>query len=167
VCGVNYTRSAFWVIRASEYREEQAKKSSKHEGFIFQREVKAEHVLLVRHYLRGAGKMGIFYTATQSALPAIQTAIHDALVTPPPVAANEIAAQVSQRTLQVATATTPTFSAWRFGAAVLISVALLLAAIWTAKTNLPDISKALMTAFASFSGIVVGALGGEAQKSVN
>jgi hypothetical protein len=47
---------------------------------------------------------------------------------------------------------------------VLISGVLLWAAIWTAQHNLPDISKALMNSFAGFSGVVLGLLGGEAQK---
>jgi hypothetical protein len=40
-----------------------------------------------------------------------------------------------------------------------------LAAIWTGRHDLPDISKGLMDAFSGYNGIIVGLLGGEAQKS--
>lgn len=56
--------------------------------------------------------------------------------------------------------------AWpRFLVAVLIAFLLLAGAIYTAKTDLPDISKGLMTSFQSFSGLIVGLLGGEVASS--
>ena len=73
----------------------------------------------------------------------------------------------SPRTVQVVQATSPAFNAWRFGGAVAIAVALLLGAIWTGKHDLPDISKALMSSFSGFSGLVLGLMGGEAQKSTS
>jgi hypothetical protein len=110
--------------------------------------------------------MGIFYTAQQQVLPAIQTAIHNALMTPPPINNAAAAQDAGARTAAVAQAVTPAFSTWRFVGAVIISGFLLTAAIWTKQHQLDDISKALMTSFTSFSGIVLGLLGGEAQKSV-
>jgi len=106
--------------------------------------------------------MGIFYSAPQAVLPTVQAAIRSALVANPPANAD---AEASTRTLQVAQTATPTFNAWRFGGAVTISVLLLIGAILTESAH-PDISKVLLTSFSSFSGIVLGLLGGEAQKSL-
>lgn len=109
--------------------------------------------------------MGIFYTAQQQVLPAVQAAIHNALMANPPADAADAAHQAGAQTAALAHAVAPQFNAWRFVAAAVISVALLATAIATAK-DYPDISKSLMTSFQSFSGIVLGLLGGEAQKSI-
>jgi hypothetical protein len=61
----------------------------------------------------------------------------------------------------------PAFNAWRLAGAAVASAALVWAAIWTGQHDLPDISKTLMTSFTAFSGIVLGLLGGEAQKSLS
>jgi hypothetical protein len=108
--------------------------------------------------------MGLFYTARQPAIPTIKGAIEDALRVDPgqvPDTNREAAA----RTLEVAKQTQAEFNAPRFIAAIVIGAVLLGAAIWTAKQGLDDISKNLMTAFNGYSGIVIGLLGGEAQKT--
>ena len=81
-----------------------------------------------------------------------------------PAAFHDVDAEAGNRALQLAQTTTPKFNPWRFAGAVVISIGLLCAAIWTGKHDLPDISKQLMTSFSAFSGIVLGLLGGEAQK---
>lgn len=73
--------------------------------------------------------------------------------------------EASDRTVQLVQAVAPKFNALRFGGAVAISGALLWGAVWTGQHNLLDISKELMNSFAGFSGLVLGLLGGEAQKS--
>lgn len=108
--------------------------------------------------------MGIFFTPPQPALPTIKTAFREALSVNPQTL-TDIEKEAAHRTIQVSQALSPAFNAWRFGGAVVIAVALLLGAIWTGQHNLPDISKTLMDSFSGFSGLVLGLLGGESQKS--
>jgi hypothetical protein len=109
--------------------------------------------------------MGVFYTAQAPAVATIKSAIEEALKVDPKTLSDP-SADAAARTVAVADKVTPQFNAWRFGAATVIAVVLLLTAIWTAQQQgLSDISKTLMTSFSSFSGIVLGLLGGEAQKS--
>jgi len=107
--------------------------------------------------------MGIFFTAHQPVVPEIQSAIRIALMVDPKTLPN-VDQEAAERTLTIINATGPQFNPGRFFAAVLISGALLWGAIWTAQHNLADISKALLNSFVGFSGIVLGLLGGEAQK---
>jgi hypothetical protein len=107
--------------------------------------------------------MGIFFVSHQPVVPEINSAIRTALLADPATLGN-VEHEAALRTLGLIQATSPQFSPGRFAGAFLISCALLLAAIWTANHNLPDISKDLMNSFAGFSGIVLGLLGGEAQK---
>ena len=108
--------------------------------------------------------MGIFFTTSQPVLPAIQTVVHDALIFDPNQL-QDVEGEAAKRTVAFAKGASPQFDPWRFGGAVAIAVVLLLAAIWTGKHDLPDISKSLMDSFSGFSGLVLGLLGGEAQKS--
>jgi hypothetical protein len=108
--------------------------------------------------------MGIFFGSPKPTLRVIETALEDALLKDP----NELTdpkKEAALRTLGVAETSEPPFYARRFGGAVVISLALVLAAVWTAQHNLNDISKGLMDSFAGFSGLVLGLLGGEAQKT--
>ena len=107
--------------------------------------------------------MGVFFTSHQPVVPEVNSAIKMALQTDPKTIGN-VEQEAAQRTLGLVQTTAPKFSPSRFLGAVLIAVALLGAAIWTAKHDLPDISKDLMQSFMSFSGIVVGLIAGEAQK---
>jgi hypothetical protein len=107
--------------------------------------------------------MGIFFVSHQPVVPEINSAIRMALLADPTTLGN-VEHEAAQRTLGLIQATAPQFSPSRFAGAFLISCVLLVAAIWAAKHNLPDISKDLMNSFAGFSGIVLGLLGGEAQK---
>jgi hypothetical protein len=108
--------------------------------------------------------MGIFFTSREPVLPTITTALREALMVDPKTVA-DIEKDTSHRTIQVYQSLSPTFNAWRFGGAIVIAGALLLGAIWTGQHNLTDISKELMNSFSGFSGVVLGLLGGEAQKS--
>ncbi|PYY05001.1 MAG: hypothetical protein DMG69_28275 [Acidobacteria bacterium] len=108
--------------------------------------------------------MGIFFTSSRSFLPTISAALENALSVNPATLANP-GQEAAQRTVQVAQVVTPTFNVGRFVGALVISAILLWAAIWTGRHDLPDISKALMDSFSGYSGIVLGLLGGEAQKS--
>lgn len=110
--------------------------------------------------------MGIFYTSAQPVLPTIKDAIRSALATNPGTLVN-LENEAANRTVSVAQSTTPKFNPWRFIGAVIISGLLLYGAIWTGQHNLQDISKDLMNSFSAFSGIVLGLLGGEAQKSAS
>lgn len=108
--------------------------------------------------------MGIFFTSPQPALPTINTALKDALLVEPKTVIDVIDKEAAHRTLKVSQTISPVFNAWRFGGAIVIAGALLLGAIWTGQHNLPDISKDLMNSFSGFSGVVLGLLGGEAQR---
>lgn len=110
--------------------------------------------------------MGVFFTAPARVAPAIKSAIRDALAQDPQNFKASLDTEASARTQEVAQATAPQFNLRNFVLAVVISAALLTVAICTDTTH-PDISKALMTSFTSFSGIVLGLLGGEAQKSAS
>jgi len=108
--------------------------------------------------------MGIFFTSPGPTLPTITTALEEALLVEPS-ALTDPKKEAAIRTIQLSASMAPTFNPWRFGGAVVIAVALVLAAIWTEQHNLDDISKGLMDSFSGFSGLVLGLLGGEAQKS--
>lgn len=108
--------------------------------------------------------MGIFFVSSQPVLPTVATALREALIVDPG-RVSDVDAEVAKRTVALAENTSPQFNAWRFVGAIVIAAILLWAAIWTAQHNLPDISKALMNSFAGFSGLVLGLLGGEAQKA--
>jgi len=107
--------------------------------------------------------MGIFFVSHQPVVPEISSAIRVALLVDPTTLTN-VEHEAAQRTLGLIEATAPQFSPSRFCGALLIAGALLLGGMWTAKHNLPDISTDLMNSFAGFGGIVLGLLGGEAQK---
>ncbi len=107
--------------------------------------------------------MGIFFASHQPVVPEINSAIRVALGVDPKSVAN-VEQEASQRTLELIRATSPQFNPIRFFGAIVISALLLIAAIWTKQHNLDDISKDLMNAFTGFSGLVLGLLGGEAQK---
>jgi hypothetical protein len=82
----------------------------------------------------------------------------------PNTIAPQIHTEAAARAQTLTQATTPQFNLRNFVLALIISGVLLGIAIW-ADANHKEISKALMTSFTSFSGIVLGLLGGEAQKS--
>ena len=107
--------------------------------------------------------MGIFFESHQPVVPEINSALRIALLVDPASVGN-IEHEAAQRTLGLIQATSPQFNPLRFFGAVLIAAALLAGGIWAAQHNLPDISKNLMYSFDGFSGIVLGLLGGEAQK---
>jgi hypothetical protein len=103
--------------------------------------------------------MAIFLE-TKNMRPLMTKALTDALAINPANISDVQgkAASLSENVLQSLTASV----AWpRVLVAILIGFLLLVAAIYTGKANLPDISKGLMTSFQSFSGLVVGLLGGE------
>ena len=109
--------------------------------------------------------MGIFFTPRQAVLPTISSAIREALmVDPTNIDIDKVAAH---KTIQLsqALALSSAFNVWRFVGAIVIACVLLSGAIWTGQHNLADISKELMNSFSGFSGIILGLLGGEAQKS--
>ena len=109
--------------------------------------------------------MGIFYTSSRPILPTVNASIRDALMLNPSQL-QDIEGEAAKRTVSLIGASSPQFNAWRFGAAVAIAAVLLLCAIWTGRQpDLKDISKVLMNSFSGFSGLVLGMLGGEAQKS--
>jgi len=108
--------------------------------------------------------MGIFFTSRRPIVPEVNEAIRVALLVDPAIVTNA-EKEATHRTLELVRATSTRFNAGRFCGAVVIAAALLGGAIWTAKNNLPDISKDLMNSFGAYSGIVLGLLGGEAQKS--
>ena len=110
--------------------------------------------------------MAIFFTSSQPVLPTIHKTIEDALKTDPQtLTLVGPEKEAADRTVKLLKTVSPTFNSWRFIAALVIAVALLLGAIWTALHGLTDISKVLMTTFTGYSGIVLGLLGGEAQKA--
>lgn len=108
--------------------------------------------------------MGIFYTSPEPTLPFITNAIKESLLINPSTLSDPDR-EAAHRTLRVIRGVSPTFNTWRFVGALGIAAALLAGGIWTGMHNLPDISKELMTSFSGFAGIVLGLLGGEAQKS--
>src|ERR1700761_6225776 len=110
--------------------------------------------------------MGIFFTAPAKVAPAIKDALRDALAQDPKNLVAPLDTEASARAHNVVQATTPQFNLRNFLLAVAISAALLTVAICIDCTH-ATISKPLMTSFTSFSGIVIGLLGGEAQKSAS
>ena len=108
--------------------------------------------------------MGVFFSSRQPVVPEIHSAIRAALLVDPNLVENA-QEEADHRTLDVIRATAAQFQPLRFLCALLIAGALLFGAIWAAQHNLPDISKDLMNSFAGFGGVVIGLLGGEAQKS--
>jgi hypothetical protein len=108
--------------------------------------------------------MGIFFASHQPVVSEINSALRVALLVDPTSVKN-VEHEAAHRTLDVIRATAPQFNPLRFLCALLIAGVLLVGAIWAARHDLPDISKDLMNSFAGFSGIVIGLLGGEAQKS--
>jgi hypothetical protein len=104
--------------------------------------------------------VGIFVESRSSA-PAIREALADALRANPAQFA-DLQKEAADRTAQVLDRQTTRIAWTRLSLAVVFALALLGLAVWTAKENLPDISKGLMTSFQSFSGLVVGLLSGEA-----
>jgi hypothetical protein len=107
--------------------------------------------------------MGIFFVSHQPVVAEINSTIRVALLVDPSTLSN-VEHEAAQKTLELIKATSPQFRPSRFGGALLIAGALLWGGIWAAQHNLPDISKDLMNSFAGYSGIVLGLLGGEAQK---
>jgi len=110
--------------------------------------------------------VGIFFSSRQPLVPEVHSAIRAALLVDPSLVANA-QDEADHRTLDVVRATAAQFRPLRLVCALLIAGALLFGAIWAAQHNLSDISKDLMNSFAGFGGIVMGLLGGEAQKSVS
>lgn len=107
--------------------------------------------------------MGIFFAPHQPVVPEISSAIRIALLVDP-ATLEDVEQEAERRTLELIQATAQQFSPLRFLSALLIAGALLAGGIWTAQHNLTDISRDLMYSFAGFSGIILGVLGGEAQK---
>jgi len=107
--------------------------------------------------------VGIFFVTHQPVVAEINSAIRVALLADPATVSN-VEHEAAQKTLELVKATAPQFRPARFCGAVVIAGALLWGAVWAAQHNLPDISKDLMNSFAGYSGIVLGLLGGEAQK---
>jgi hypothetical protein len=110
--------------------------------------------------------MGIFFSAHQPVVPEINSAIRVALMVDPTLVENADE-EASQRTLDLVRATAAQFHPLRFLGALLIAGGLLAGAVWASRNSLPDISRDLMNFFSGFSGIVLGLLGGEAQKSTS
>jgi len=108
--------------------------------------------------------MGIFFTAKKPVAPAVKDALKLALIKDPNSLTNSPDAEAAARANELVKETTPQFNLRNFVLAVIISGVLLGLAIALDDTH-KEISKALMTSFQSFSGIVVGLLGGEALKS--
>jgi hypothetical protein len=108
--------------------------------------------------------MGFFVTSANLA-PAITNALRSALEVDPAHLPDPQGEAASRATNVVQQLTTQI--AWpRLIVAVIIAFFLLGLAIWTAtQANMADISKGLMTSFQSFSGLVVGLLGGEVATS--
>jgi len=108
--------------------------------------------------------MGIFFAARKPAGPAIQAALEQALTADPRNLQAAPPVEAAARAHELAQTTSPEFKPGNFIGALLIAAALLATAISVDKSH-PDIAKTLMTSFTSFMGIVLGLLGGEAQKS--
>jgi hypothetical protein len=102
--------------------------------------------------------MGIFYSAAVHPAVAIQQGISAAAA---PGGAANAGVLIKQATDDIKSKLDVT----RVAVAGAIALLLLAAAIWTKYLGYEDISKTLMTSFTGFSGIVLGALGGEASKA--
>jgi hypothetical protein len=104
--------------------------------------------------------MGVFFSSPHPVAPATQEALKSALMRDPKTIADpqtEAAAQAHT----LAQTTAPQFNWRNFVGALVISAVLLGLAIALDNGQHKEISKALMTSFQSFSGIVLGLLGGE------
>ena len=110
--------------------------------------------------------MGVFFTSPHPVAPAIQAALEDALTTDPKTLRAAPHVEAAAKAHELAQTTAPQFNLRNFVGALAISAALLITAICIDKSH-PEIAKTLMTSFTSFSGIVLGLLGGEAQKSAS
>jgi hypothetical protein len=110
--------------------------------------------------------MGVFFSSPRPVAPAIQDAIETALTQDPKTLAGLPKTEAAARAHALAQTTAPNFQPWNFVGALVIAAALLITAICIDKSH-PEIAKTLMTSFTSFSGIVLGLLGGEAQKSAS
>ena len=110
--------------------------------------------------------MGVFFTSPRPIAPAIQNALESALTEDPRTLAAPIKTEAAARAHTLAQETTPQFNLRNFVGALIISAILLWIAIAIDESP-KEISKVLMTSFTSFSGIVLGLLGGEAQKSAS
>jgi len=109
--------------------------------------------------------MGIFYTSSKPVLPEVTRMFEDALRVNYQTLVNP-QHEAAHRAVQLDQSVSPQFNWKRFLVAAVIAVALLVAAVWTAKNGLSDISKNLMTSFEAYSGLIAGWLGGESQKSL-
>jgi hypothetical protein len=107
--------------------------------------------------------MAIFVRSENMA-PVITNALRSALSLDPAKIA-DTQSEAASRSADVVQQLTTEIAWPRLLIAVGIAFLLLGVAIWTAQANMPDISKALMTSFQSFSGLVVGILGGEVATS--
>jgi hypothetical protein len=131
------------------------------------REGKNAYLPLLKNKKGDISSMGIFFTAKKPVAPAVKDALKSALIQDPKSLANSPDAEAAERAHELVKTTTPEFNLRNFVLAVIIAGVLLGLAIWLDNDAHKDISKALMTSFQSFSGIVVGLLGGEAQKSAS
>ncbi len=109
--------------------------------------------------------MGVFFTSHQPVVPEIKSAITKALQVDPK--SINLEQEANQRTESVLHVTSMQFNFVRFLGALVIAAILLGAAIWTGQHNMTDMSRDLMYTFGAFGGIVLGLLGGEAQKSTS
>lgn len=108
--------------------------------------------------------MGVFFVSRRPVVPEIHDGIRAALLVDPSIIPNA-EEEAAQRTLDVVRATAAQFQPARFFIALLIAGGLLVGAIWAQQHSMSNISEQLMNSFAGYSGIVLGLLGGEAQKS--
>jgi hypothetical protein len=104
--------------------------------------------------------MGIFFES-KPLFPPLRLALESALKVPPITIPN-LGGEAITRAAQLHQEVVGQINWARLGIALCICAVLLVLAIYTAHQNLADISKSLMTTFQSFSGLVVGLLGGEA-----
>jgi len=109
--------------------------------------------------------VGIFFTTPEAIQPAVHESIMSALSFDPKSPGADLVKEAAQRTLKLNKAVAPKFNSGRFIAAVVLGAIFLLLAMYTSKHDMTDISKTLMTCFTSYNGIIVGLLGGEAQKA--
>ena len=93
--------------------------------------------------------------------PEVTNALANALSADAGKLENDVQSEAAKRSSEVIKAVSPKIAWSRLLVAIVIALALVAAAIYTASNNLTDISKGLMTSFQSFSGLVVGLLGGE------
>lgn len=107
--------------------------------------------------------MAIF-VRSDNLTPVITNALRSALSLNPATIA-DTQGEADSRAAKVVQQLTTEIAWPRLLIAVGIAFLLLGVAIWTAQANMPDISKGLMTSFQSFSGLVVGILGGEVATS--